>query len=187
MFLTSTYVWIIVTQCQIPFRYCIVLYCIVLHCIMRPYTDGSIGPLSYRHSSGVVRIPHSALAEWGIFNLRSISGDPYFNFAPTHFHHQCSCFHVMNDMLECYLWASNHQPFDYWRAHRVYNVASQPRTSDRLACHWRALCLLAYDNWRCSIQPENFHSLKVPSQSRDSISNRQRESPVPRVYQQSII
>ena len=43
--------------------YCIVLYCIVLYCIMRPYTDGPIGSLSYRHSSGVVRNPHSALAE----------------------------------------------------------------------------------------------------------------------------
>ena len=51
----------------------IVLYCIVLYCIMRPYTDGPIGPLSYRHSSGVVRNPHSTLAEWGIFNLRSMS------------------------------------------------------------------------------------------------------------------
>ena len=51
------------------------------------------------------------------------------------------------------------------------NVASQPRTSDRLACHWRALCLLAYDNWRCSIQPEIFHSLKVTSPSRDLISD----------------
>ena len=39
------------------------LYCIVLYCIMRPYTDGPIGPLSYRHSSGVVRNPHSTLAE----------------------------------------------------------------------------------------------------------------------------
>ena len=39
------------------------LYCIVLYCIMRPYTDGPIEPLSYRHSSGVVRNPHSALAE----------------------------------------------------------------------------------------------------------------------------
>ena len=37
--------------------------CIVLYCIMRPYTDGPIGPLSYRHSSGVVRNPHSTLAE----------------------------------------------------------------------------------------------------------------------------
>ena len=46
-----------------------------------------------------------------------------------------------------------------------YNVASQPRTSDRLACHWRALSLLAYDNWRCSIQPEIFHSLKVLSRA----------------------
>ena len=43
--------------------YCIVLYCIVLYCIRRPYTDGPIGPLSYRHSSGVVRNPHSTLAE----------------------------------------------------------------------------------------------------------------------------
>ena len=41
----------------------IVLYCIVLYCMMRPYTDGPIGPLSYRHSSGVVRNPRSALAE----------------------------------------------------------------------------------------------------------------------------
>ena len=40
-----------------------ILYCIVLYCIMRPYTDGPIGPLSYKHSSGVVRKPHSALAE----------------------------------------------------------------------------------------------------------------------------
>ena len=29
-----------------------VTYCIVLNCNMRPYTDGPIGPLSYRHSSG---------------------------------------------------------------------------------------------------------------------------------------
>ena len=41
----------------------IVLYCIVLYCIMRPYTDGPIGLLSYRHSSGVVQNSHSALAE----------------------------------------------------------------------------------------------------------------------------
>ena len=34
------------------------MHCIVLYCIMRPYTDGPIGPLSYRHSSGVVRNPH---------------------------------------------------------------------------------------------------------------------------------
>ena len=38
-------------------------YCFVLYCIMRPDTDGPIGPLSYRHSSGVVRNPHSTLAE----------------------------------------------------------------------------------------------------------------------------
>ena len=40
-------------------RDCIVL----LYCFMRPYTEGPIGPLSYRHFSGVVRNPHSALAE----------------------------------------------------------------------------------------------------------------------------
>ena len=37
--------------------------CIVLYCIMRPFTDGPIGPLSYRLSSRVVRNPHSTLAE----------------------------------------------------------------------------------------------------------------------------
>ena len=160
-------------------NYVFLLQCIVLY-YMRPYTGRPIGPLSYRHSSGVFRNPHPALAEWGIFNLRTISphGDLSFNCAPTQFHHQCSCFHIMNDMLESCMWASNHQPFDYWRAHHVYNVASQPRTSDRLACHWRTLCVLAYDNWRCSIQPEIFYSLKVPNPSRDSISDRQRESPV---------
>ena len=41
----------------------ICVHCIVLYCIMRPYADGPIGPLSYWHSSGVVRNPHSALAE----------------------------------------------------------------------------------------------------------------------------
>ena len=79
---------------------------------------------------------------------------------PTQFHHQCPCYHIMNDMLECYLWASSHQSFDCWREHHVYYVASQPRTSDHLIYHRRALCLLAYDNWRCSIQPEIFHSSK---------------------------
>ena len=43
--------------------YCCTIISIVLYCIMRPYNDGPIGPLSYRHSSGVVRNPHSALAE----------------------------------------------------------------------------------------------------------------------------
>ena len=73
----------------------------------------------------------------------------------TQCHHQCPCYYIMNDMLECYLWASNHQLFDYCRAHHVYDVASQPRTSDRFS-QWKALCLFAHDNWRCSIQPEIF-------------------------------
>ena len=51
-----------------------------------------------------------------------------------------------------------------WRAHHVYYVASHPRTSDCLISHWRALCLLAHDNWRCSIQPEIFtHQTPVDS------------------------
>ena len=57
--------------------YCIVLYCIVLYCIVRPYTDVPIGPLSHRHSSGVVRNPHSALASEG-----SLTCDPYHHRGP---------------------------------------------------------------------------------------------------------
>ena len=56
--------------------YCIVLYCIVLYCIVLYYEAlywRPIRPLSYRHSSGVVRNLHSTLAEWRIFNLRSMS------------------------------------------------------------------------------------------------------------------
>ena len=49
------------SKCQLTYR--IVLYCIVLYCIMRLYTEGSIGPIPYKHSSRVVRNPHSALAE----------------------------------------------------------------------------------------------------------------------------
>ena len=48
-------------------RYCIVLYYEALYW-WPDWTE-----LSYRHSSGVVRNLHSALAEWRIFNLRSIS------------------------------------------------------------------------------------------------------------------
>ena len=156
---------------------------IVLYCIMRPYTDGPIGPLSYRHSSGVVRNPHSALAEWGIFNLRSISPQG------THLliaRRRNSITSVLASISRMTCLSATCEPrtinvsITAWSAHHVYNIASQPRTSDRLACHWRALSLLAYDNWRrtSSIQPEIFHSLKVPSRSRDSISDRQRESPV---------
>ena len=53
-----------------------VMYCIVLYCIVLYYEAlywWPIRPLSYRLSSGVVRNPHSTLAEWGIFNLRSMS------------------------------------------------------------------------------------------------------------------
>ena len=35
-------------------------------------------------------------------------------------------------------------------------VIGRPRTRDRSISHWRALCLLAVNNWRCSIQPGIF-------------------------------
>ena len=54
-----------------------------------------------------------------------------------------------------------------WRAHHVYYVASKPQTSDRLVSHWRALYLLAHDNWRCSIQPEIFTHQNLPEQGFD--------------------
>ena len=153
------------------FEVCIVLYYEALY--WRP-----IRPLSYRHSPGVVGNPHSTLVEWGIFNLRSMSP------LGTHLLIARRCNSITSGLVIiswmtclCATWASNHQPFDYWRAHRVYYVASQPRTSDRLISRWRVLCLLAHDNWRCSIQPETFHTSKFCS-SRDSISDRQLESQV---------
>ena len=41
-------------------------------------------------------------------------------------------------------------------------MAIQPRTSDCLISHWRAFCLLAHDNWRCSIKPEIFTHQNLP-------------------------
>ena len=132
-------------------------------CVMRPYTEGRLD----RYRIGILRelseIRTQPLPSEGSLTCDPCQHrDPSFNCAPTQFYHQCSCFHIIKDMLECYLWASNHQPFDYWRAHHVYYVASQPRTSDYLISHWRAhfLHVLAYDNWRCSIQLEIFHSSK---------------------------
>ena len=116
-----------------------------------------IRPLSYRHSSRLSEIRTQPwLGEWSLTCDPCHHRGPIFNCAPTQIHHQCPCYHIMNDMLECYLWASNHQPFDYWRAHHVYYVASQPRTSDHLISHWRALCLLAHGNPKCNIQSETF-------------------------------
>ena len=116
-------------------------------CIMRPYSEGRLN--RYR-----IAIPRELseirtqpwLSEGFLPAIHVTTGNPSINCAATQFHHQCPCFHIMNGMLECYLGASNHQPFDYWRAHHVYYVASQPRTSDRLISHWIASCLLAYDN-----------------------------------------
>ena len=57
--------------------YHVLLYCIiVLYCIVLYYEAlywSPFRPLSYRHSSGVVQNPHSTLAEWRIFHLRSMS------------------------------------------------------------------------------------------------------------------
>ena len=151
--------------------YCIVLYCIVLWgpILMARLDRYRIGiPLEL---SEIRTQPW--LSEGSLTCDPCHHRDPSFNCAPTQFHQQCPCYHIMNDMLHCYLWASNHQPFDYWWAHHVYYVASQSRTSDRLACHWRTLCLLAYDNWRKSAW--NFHSSKF-CLSRDSIVVRQLKS-----------
>ena len=38
----------------------------------------------------------------GSLTCHVITGDPSFNCAPTQFHQQCPCYHIMNDMLDCY-------------------------------------------------------------------------------------
>ena len=53
------------------------VYCIVLYCIMRSYTEGLIGSLSYRHSSGVVRNPTQPWLSEG-----SLTCDPYHHRGP---------------------------------------------------------------------------------------------------------
>ena len=136
----------------------LILYCIVLYCIMRPYTDGPIGPLSYRHSSGVVRNPHSTLAEWGICNLRSMSSQGTHLLIARR-RNSINSVLVTISWMTCLIATREPRTINLSIAgERItfYYVASQPRTSDRLISHWRALCLLAHDNWRCSIQPEIF-------------------------------
>ena len=126
---------------------------------MRPYTDDRLDRYRIgipRELSGIRTQPWLSEGSFDNSAIHVTTGDPSFNCGPTQLHQQCPCYHITNDMFDCYLWASNHQPFDYWRAHHVYYVASQPRTSDRLISHWRALCLLAHDNWRWSTQPEIF-------------------------------
>ena len=139
-----------------PTKYCIVLYAEALY--WRP-----IGPLSYRHSSGVVRNPHSALAEWEIFNLRSISPQGTHLLIARR-RNSITRVLVTISWMTCLSATCEPRTINLSiTGERItsYNVASRPRTSlTNLACHWRALCLLAYDNWRCSIQPEIFHSLK---------------------------
>ena len=127
---------------------------IVLYCIMRPYILKAIRPLSYRHSSGVIRNPHSTLAGGGIFNLRSMSPQG------THLlivrrRNSITSVLVTKSWITCL--SATCKP-------RTINLSiteeritfSQPQTSDRWISHWRALCLLAHDNWRCSIQSEIF-------------------------------
>ena len=72
-------------------------------------------------------------------------------------------YHIMNDMLKCYVWASNHQPFDCWRAHHVYYVASQPSipVHGHLIRHWGVFCLLACDNRRCSISSLRYFTHQI--------------------------
>ena len=141
----------------------IIIWYIVLYCIMRPYTDGPIGPLSYRHSSEVVRNSHSALAEWGIFNVWSMSPQGTHLLIARR-RNSITSVPASISWMTCLSATCEPRTINISiTGERImyYNVDSQPGTSDRLACHWRALCLLAYDNWRCSIQPAIFHSLKV--------------------------
>ena len=77
---------------------------IVLYCMMRPYTEGRLD----RYCIGFPReLSEIRTQPW--LSEGSLACDPYhhrdpsFNCAPTQFHHQCPCFHIMNDMLECYL------------------------------------------------------------------------------------
>ena len=130
---------------------------------MRSYTEGRLDRYRIDTPLELSEIRTQPwLSEGSLPAIHVTTGDTSFNCAPTQFHHQCHCFHIMNDMLGCYLWASNHQPFDYWRTLHVCYVTSQPRTSDCLLSHWRALCLLAHDNWRCSIQLEIFTHQNLP-------------------------
>ena len=119
------------------------LYCIVLYCIMRPYTDGPIGPLSYRHSSGVVRNPHSTLAEWGIFNLRSMSSQGTHLLIARR-RNSINSVLVTISWMTCLIATREPRTINLSIAgERItfYYVASQSRTSDRLISHWWALCL----------------------------------------------
>ena len=51
--------------------------CLLLYCIMRPYTDGPIGPLSYRHSRELSEIRTQPWLSEG-----SLTCDPYHHRGP---------------------------------------------------------------------------------------------------------
>ena len=84
--------------------YCIVLYCIVLYCIMRPYTDGRLDRYCIDIPRELSEIrTQSWLSEGSLPAIHVTTGDQSFNCAPTQFHQQCHCYHIMNDMLDCHL------------------------------------------------------------------------------------
>ena len=133
-------------------RYCIVLYYEAIY--WWPFR-----PLSYRHYSGVVRNPHSTLAEWGIFNLQSMSPKgTHLLIAP-----------------DAIPWTVSLLPYHEWHAwllpvslepstFRLLESASRLQCSQSSSNQWpfglslgSALSIIiAHDNWRCSIQPEIF-------------------------------
>ena len=81
-----------------------ILYCIVLYCIMRPYTDGRV-------DRNCICIPRELfeirgqpwLSEGSLPAIYVTTKNPSFNCALTQFYQQCLCYHIMNDILDCYL------------------------------------------------------------------------------------
>ena len=176
----NEYLYCIVLYCIVLYcivLYCIVLCCIVLYCIVLYYEAlywWPFRPLSYRYSSGVVQNPHKTLVEWGIFKLRSMSPQGTHHLIGRRRNSITSVFISMSWKIclsaTCEPRTSNLSI----TGERItfYNVASQPQTSDRLISHWRALCLLAFDNWRYSIQSEIFtHQSAEPESGFELLSS----------------
>ena len=79
------------------------MYCIVL-CIMRPYTEGRLDRYRIAISLEMSEIcTQPWLSEGSLPTIYVTTEDPSINCAASQFRHQCPCFHIMNDMLECYL------------------------------------------------------------------------------------
>ena len=122
--------------------YCIVLYCIVLYCIMRPYPEGRLD----RSRIGIPReLSEIRTQPWlgeGSFNLRSMSlKGTYLLIARRR--NSITRVLVTISLMTCL--SATCEPRTINLPIHIYYVASQPRTSDRLISHWRALCLLAHD------------------------------------------